>query len=159
MWDEFLVDAWEKNGGMFIATWQFLTPHGISKEMLGVMEPRGFFAKIGVTARAPKVRNHLFFPVKAFFYQFFPAANELLWEGKKLEALQAMRRYHVEEERVRQNREMRNLKKDISRKKIHFGSPILIPGTGAVHIHNARRSISDWKTVKPSRHRQRIKRL
>jgi len=77
-WDEFLVDAWEKDGGMFIVTWQFLMSYGISQVMLKAMKPKDFFAEIGVTSRAPKIQAHLFCPVKMFFWQFFPAANELL---------------------------------------------------------------------------------
>ena len=157
-WDEFLVDAWKKDRGMFITTWQFLMSYGVSQVMLKAMEPKDFFANIGVTSRSPKVRNHLFCPVKAFFWQFFPVANELLWQGKKLEALRAMRRYYVGEEQMRVDREMRQSKKKARKVKSTSGLP-LISGTNAMHIYEARRAASDWGTVKPSRCRQRTRRL
>ena len=153
LWDEFLVDAWEKDGGMFIVVLQFLASYGISKAMLKAMDPKDFFAEIGVTSRAPKIRAHLYGMVKGFFNQFFPAANELLWQGKKSEALQAMRRYHVGKEQMRVDREAKQ-SKAYARKRKSSGLP-LIPGTNAMPISKARRLVSDWNTVKPSQNRQR----
>jgi hypothetical protein len=152
-WDEYLVAAWQRNQMMFFTTIIFLERCGITKERLDELGPKDVFAELGINHRSPKNREQLHGNVKAFFKQFFPNANELLWQGKEREALGAMRRYKVGEDRLSFDRELRNSKKD-ARTKSSSQLPALIPGTNVMHIQGARRTDSDWGTVKPPSHRR-----
>ncbi len=158
-WDELLIEAWKRDASMFQVAFNFLLLHSqITLEQLRSSGPEDLFAAIGVTSRSPKFGNHLNCPVKEFFRQFFPDANELLWQGKDAPAKEKLRLYRVSEERLSQGRELNNLKTDARRKRSSLEFP-LIPGTNAMHIRDARKSASDWNTVKPSRARQRTRPL
>ncbi len=160
VWDEFFIDAWERGEKMFITAFNFLSRCGAvtSYEQMKSSNPQQLFASIGVSLRSPKIQDQLHGSVKAFFSQFFPDVNELLWQGKKSAALRKMRCYKVGGDRLRQDRELEKSKRDTRRKKSP-SIPLLIPDTNAIRVVDARRRCSDWNTVKPSRCRQRTKRL
>lgn len=160
VWDEFLVEAWMRDGGMFQVTFNFLLRYGIgvTYEQIRTRDPKDFFAAIGINSRSPKTGNQLHGPVKAFFRQFFPSANELLWKGHILAALKEMRQYKIAEGRLFEDKEMRAIKRHFRESRSTPQFPI-IPGTNAMHISEARKLASDWYMVKPSRSRQRVKRL
>lgn len=156
-WDEFLVEAWEKNLHMFTAVLRFLEPYGFSYDQVINEGFVAIFSAMDINGRSPKRHEHLSVPVKAFFYQFFPEVGELLWEGRKDAALKKIRSYKVEVgSRLREGRELANLKRDLRRKTSQ--SLPLIQGTNAIGVRSARRSFSDWCTTKPPG-RMRNKRL
>ena len=147
-WDEFLIDAWEKDLHMFKAVLMFLEQYGFQYDQI---TDGGFavtFSAIGINGRSPKDHWHLSISVKAFFYQFLPDVGELLWDGKRNVALKKMRSYKIDVgTRLREDRELANLKRDMRRKT--SSSLPLIQGTNAIGIRSARRSLSDWGTTKP----------
>ncbi|TSC55121.1 MAG: hypothetical protein LiPW30_587 [Parcubacteria group bacterium LiPW_30] len=147
-WDEFLIEAWEADMHMFVAVFRFLEPYGFQYDQIINGGFISIFSGIGVNGRSPKNFCHLGFPVRAFFYHFFPETNELLWEGKKDQALRKMRSHKISAEtRLRDDREFASLKRD-NRRKTSQVLP-LIQGTNAIGVRQARRSLSDWGTTKP----------
>lgn len=148
-WDEFLISAWEKNQHMKYVVVQFLLDRDFYYEQIRNWDLDISFSMVGVDRRSPKVWFHLCYPVRVFFHQFFPKVNDLLWEGKKPEALLKMRCYRVGTAiQPHSSREMANLKKKFHSMDPSKGLP-LIPGTNAINIRHARRENSDWGTVKP----------
>lgn len=150
-WDEFLVDAWEKDMHMFTTVLRFLEPYGFFPDQLMNEGFVAIFSAMDINGRSPKNHWHLGVPVKAFFYSFFPEVGEMLWSGKKDLALKKLRSYRVDVgSRPREGRELNNLKRDMRRKT----SPVLplIQGTNAIGVRQARRSLSDWGTTKPPSH-------
>lgn len=158
-WDELLIDAWQKDGSMGMAIRQFLEAQGISvTEMPHWKRMQELFAEHGVLSRAPKIYCHTLPNVRAFFYQFFPKANDLLWGDKPMKALEVLRKYKItEKDLVRGPREVVKIKKEFAVKS-SSSDPRLIPGTNAIGIRDARRSAGDWSTVKPSTCSRRTRR-
>lgn len=147
-WDEFLVEAWEKDLHMFTAVLRFLEPYGFLYDHVINGGFVAIFSAIDINGRSPKNPWHLSVPVKAFFHQLFPEVGELLWDGKKDAALKKMRSYKVEVgARLRTGRELENLIRDVKRKTSQ--SLPLIQGTNAIGVRRARKSFSDWGTTKP----------
>lgn len=158
-WDEFLVDAWIKDGHMRQAVRQFIEDVLCEKtpEVYNHREIQAIFAKHGINSRSPKTFDQLRCPVRALFFQCFPKVSNLLWENKGNGALALLRKHKIrEKDKFREESEYKNLKARFSRLK---SSSVLrlIPGTNAIHVSAARRAISDWNTVKPSRSRDRTR--
>ena len=158
-WDVYLVTAWQENAAMFVTAMKFLERCGITKEQVISAGIKGAFERIGITARSPKIQDHLNCRVRGFFNQFFPQANEVLWQGAQLQAqaLKVLRKYKVPTERISRDAEFTKERKKASKSKSR--DLPLISGTNAISLVRARKSASDWNTVKPSRCRQRTKRL
>lgn len=147
-WDEFLVDAWEKDIHMFTAVLRFLETYGFQYDQVVSGGFVVIFSAMNINSRSPKNPWHLSIPVKAFFYEFFPEVGELLWSGEKIAALKKLRSYNVAPNaRLRGDRELRNLQRDKKMKTSQFLP--LVQGTNAIGVRQARRSLSDWGTTKP----------
>jgi len=148
-WDEFLISAWKANAHMGTVVMRFLQDNDLMYEQITNWELDICFSMVGVDRRSPKVALQLRYPVRVFFHQFFPKANDLLWEGKEAEALLKMRCYRVGiAVQPHPSREMAGLKRKFHEMDPSKGLPV-IPGTNAVSIRHARRLLSDWGTVKP----------
>lgn len=149
-WDEFLVDAWVKNAPtMSMVVIQFLTLRGIREDSFVDDRLSKIFEKMGVTSRSPKDLHQLLCPVRAFFYSFFPEANNLLWNNKEKEALKSLRKYKVADgKHLKTSRELSLMRREQNRKR-GTSEFRLIAGTNAMHIGDARPAGADWNTVKP----------
>lgn len=150
IWDEVLVAAWEADAYMGKTAMLFLQDSDLSREQILNWDVDICFSMVGVDRRSPKIPQQLRYPVRAFFHQFFPKANDLLWDGKEAEALAKMLCYKVGmTSGLPQDKDLDNLKRDYRRKSSPLGGLPLIPGTNAMNIRHARREMSDWGTVKP----------
>jgi len=149
-WDELLVDAWIKNAStMAMVVIQFLNPRGMAENSFSGDKLSKIFEEIGVTSRSPKDLHQLLCPVRAFFYAFFPEANNLLWDNKTQEALKVLRKYKIKHgAHVKPPRELDRMRREQKRKQGTTDFP-LISGTNAMHISAARTAAADWNTVKP----------
>lgn len=156
-WDEFLVDAWMKEGWMWIVVEQFFAIHNInvSAQKLSDAHLQNLFLGLGISSRSPKVKGQLHLPVRAFFQKFFPTVGNLLWDGNIERVLLEIRKYKVGLESGA-DRELSRCKRSLRRCKSTPELP-LIPGTNAMHVSDARRSMSDWGTVKPPARQRRMR--
>ncbi len=157
-WDESLIEGWKSNGSTYGCVIRFLLKNGFTEEQLKSSGPALLFAEIGVNSRSPKNGGQMHYRVRAFFYTFFPSANDFLWQGDISAATQALRKYKVDEKGLpsKLDRETEKIKREQKRKS-SSGIPGLIPGTNAISIRHARRSVSDWNTVKPPNRQKRMR--
>lgn len=156
-WDEFLIDAWRKEGWMLIVVERFFALYDIhvSGKKLSNTQLQNLFLSIGISLRSPKVTEQLYLPVRAFFQAFFPTAGDLLWAGKEERVLVEMRKYRVCLDSGA-DRELAKCKRSLRQCKSSPELP-LIPGTNAMHVSDARRSLSDWKTTKPPARQRKMR--
>jgi len=100
-WDEKMINAWEEFLPMKTTISQFLLSLNVGSVHIAKLTAserqkiQEVFASFGVNSRAPKAGVHFHLNARAFFFQFFPKANKLLWDDKKDAALKALRRYSL----------------------------------------------------------------
>lgn len=160
-WDELLIDAWEKDVNINIVIRQFLVAELLEdiQKMHNSATLREVYEQHGITSRAPKNSFQIHCGTRAFFFQFFPTVNDLLWMGQKEKALAALRKYRTPEKtNFKGEKEMQNIARGFYTKKSSAEFPI-IAGTNAMSIGDTRKPRSDWNTVKPSRYRDRVSKM